>query len=365
MVIPILIFILVLGLLIFIHELGHFLAAKWVGVRVEEFALGFPPTLTSFRRGETTYSLNALPIGGYVKLFGEDGEEREYSEDEKKRSFTHQNALSKIYILAAGVVMNILLAWVLAIMAFTIGHPTAGDVAEEHTIREATLIAHVLPESPASEAGLLARDVIKSISDDVRIVESPTAQEISNFVETTENDSVGLIIERRNKEKQIEVPLSEGILESGKAMGITTANVSFVRYPPPRAVWEGLKWTGTVTLATAQGIGTLLVQTFQGEASFDAVAGPVGIVSLVGDAYAVGFVYLLTFTALISVNLALINIFPFPALDGGRILFVIIEAIKGSPIPNRVMLITNGFGFALLMLLILLITVKDVSKLIG
>lgn len=398
----IVLFLLVLGLLIFVHELGHFLAAKKSGVTVHEFALGFPPTLWKRKVGETTYVLNLLPFGGYVRLEEENGEEEvpspeeiknvpkpkkeEVKKEPKEGSFASKGPLVKTFILIAGVTMNLLLAWILLSICLMIGYPTADeDINPKYVLNESVTILQVLPDSPAAEAKLLAGDMILSISDETRTETIDSAEEIGQFIQSSENDSVTIEIERAGKieniavstSTELEAELDEDLesesigentegedqkVENKKMIGISTSDVSIVRYPPHIALAQGAAWTYNMTGATIAGIYTLITDAFRGQADISELAGPVGIVNLVGEAYAVGFVYLLSFTAIISINLAVVNMIPIPALDGGRILFTWIEAIKGSPIKLRTQLIANGIGFVLLILLMLFITFHDISK---
>ncbi|MDZ7726140.1 MAG: RIP metalloprotease RseP [Candidatus Campbellbacteria bacterium] len=361
------IFLLVLGLLIFIHELGHFIAAKKSGVRVYEFALGFPPNISKIKKGETEYAINALPIGGYVRLQGENGVEEDVTEEEKNKSFAFKGSLTKTFILAAGVIMNMILAWVLLSIAFMVGYPTADqDINEQYVVDEGVIITQVLPDSPAEKAEVLPGDELISISDGSNTEEITNAQNISSFIEGTDSENITLLISRSGEEREIDISPTtnlEGEEKDKRMIGIASSNISVVKYPPHLALYNGAIWTGNATVMTVQGLGSLIAGLFQGEGDLSNVAGPIGIVSLVGDAYAVGFVYLLSFTAIISINLAIINLLPVPALDGGRILFVWIEALKGSPMSPRTQMIANGIGFALLILLIIVVSVNDIRNL--
>lgn len=386
----IVIFLLVLGLLIFVHELGHFLAAKKSGVEVHEFALGFPPTILKKKIGETTYKLNLLPFGGYVSLEGENGEPApepptpEKSNKKKKEetkegpketinenSFANKGPLAKTFILIAGVTMNMLLAWLLLSVGFMIGYPTTddSDIDPRYIVDRSTLVLETLPNSPAKEAGLLAGDSLISLSDDTRTIGITQPDQVGEFINSSESESIKVVVNRNGEEKTIkvipttELSSNEEGEEERKLIGIVTDNTVLARFPAHLALWHGLGLTWDVTTMTAEGIVGLIKDAFRGQADMSGVAGPIGIVRLVGDAYAVGFVYLLSFTAIISVNLAIINLIPIPALDGGRILFTWIEAIRGKSIPIKTQLIANGIGFALLILLMIFISVHDIKNL--
>lgn len=380
----VIIFLLVLSLLIFVHELGHFIAAKKSGVKVHEFALGFPPTLFKKKVGETVYKLNALPFGGYVNLEGENGEEDPSSaKDEQidkpegdvtaKDSFSSKGPVTKTVILAAGVVMNMLLAWLLLSICFMVGYPTVNTegINPKYVTDERVIVAETVPNAPAAEAGLLAGDVILSIDDESRSVDITSAALVGEFIRSTEDDSVTITVNRDGEERSFEVltttelseEIDEGDTEKRKMVGISPSDISMVKLPPHIALVEGAVWTYELTGQVIVGLGTLIADAVRGTADMSGVAGPIGIVSLVGEAYSVGFIYLLSFTAVISINLAIINLLPIPALDGGRILFTWIEVIKGSPMKMKTQLIANGIGFALLILLMIFISVNDIINL--
>jgi len=252
MILTIVIFLVILAVLVFIHELGHFLAAKVSGVRVDEFSIGFPPRIFEKTWGETKYSIGCIPFGGYVKIFGEDGEVGETilrGDD----SFATKPKWIQVFILVSGIIGNIILAWILFSVALMLGH-----------------------------ANLFS------------------------------------------------------------------------------ALYEGAKTTAENFFAIVTGIFQIIFDAFRGINDFGELSGPVGIARLVGEAQKLGFGYLLSFTAFISLNLAVINLLPFPALDGGRILFVIIEAIRQKNISAKVANIINTAGFGILVLLLVVVTIKDV-----
>jgi regulator of sigma E protease len=370
----IIIFLLVLSILILVHEFGHFIAAKRSGVRVFEFALGFPPTLYKKTVGGTQYLLNTLPFGGYVRLLGENGEEDLGKEGGQENlpdneNFSKKSPLIKTYILSAGVMMNIILAWILFSICLMFGYPSATSELkeghEQYVVSESSIITYVIPDSPADDAGILPSDTLLSIKDTNDSFDIESAEDLGSFIQESEDNEFVLSVMRAGEERDIVVPTSL-TLEGGegrKAIGVSSTDVSLLRYPVHRALYEGAVWTVNATVETVGGLWGLLSDTLSGEGDLSNVSGPVGIVNLVGDAYAIGLVYLLAFTAIISINLAIINLLPIPALDGGRILFVWIEAIKGSPIAMKTQLIANGIGFTLLILLMLIISINDVINL--
>lgn len=370
----VIIFIIVLSVLILVHEFGHFVAAKRSGVRVFEFALGFPPTLYKKVVGKTTYLLNALPFGGYVRLLGESGEE-DVPEDKKgemkpEENFANKSTLIKTYVLSAGVAMNMLLAWLLFSIVLMFGYPmpTAEIRASDKPFvtGEQILITNVADGSPAYSAGIVPGDRIVAISDEARSIQPTTAEEFGTFIRTSESESVNVTVVRGGEEISLAVtPVpGEGALQGMPAIGVGIADVSIVQYPVHRAVFEGAVWTVNATVSIVVGIAGFFADAFRGQADLANVAGPVGIAGLVGDAFSVGILYLLAFTAIISINLAIINLLPIPALDGGRILFTWIEALKGSPISTKTQLVANGIGFAFLILLMLVVTINDIYRII-
>jgi regulator of sigma E protease len=371
----IIIFLLVLSLLILVHEFGHFIAAKKSGVKVFEFALGFPPTIYKKTVKGTKYLLNALPFGGYVRLLGENGEDdvpdetQENKEASKNENFSNKSALIKTFILSAGVIMNVLFAWVLLSICLMFGYPSAtselkgGD--EQYVLSESSIITYVAPNSPAEDAGILPSDTLVSIKDDANFLNIESAEDLGLFISLSESEEFILSVTRKGENIDIPVQTSLDVKgsEDVKVIGVSSTDISLLRYPPHIAVFEGARWTFNVTIQTLGGLYSLATDALQGEGDLSSVSGPIGIVNLVGNAYSIGIVYLLAFTAIISINLAIINLLPIPALDGGRILFVWIEAIKGSPINTKTQLIANGVGFALLILLMLVISVNDVRNL--
>lgn len=359
-------FIIVLAILIFVHELGHFIAAKTSNVRVDAFALGFPPKLFSWKpkNSETTYSLNLIPFGGYVSIFGEDPNEESLGGPDKDRALTSKSKPRQIWMLAAGVIFNILFAWILISVGFMIGFPVSQEAGLVDELENPALtLVVVLPESPAAESGLLSGDRIVEIKsgEETLVGSETTVKEAQTFI--TSSDELSVTYERAEVIETVAVVPEEGILANSKAIGVSLDVVGIAQLPMHRAVWEGSKLTVNLTRSIAVGLSGFVSDAFTGKADFSQVAGPVGIAGLVGNASRLGFVYLLSFTALISLHLAIINLVPFPALDGGRILFIIIEAIKGSPIKPKIANTLNIAGFALLILLMVLVTYNDIVRL--
>ncbi|MBU2036885.1 site-2 protease family protein [Patescibacteria group bacterium] len=354
----VIVFIIILGLLVFVHELGHFLAAKKTGMRVEEFGFGFPPRLVSVKKGETIYSLNLIPLGGFVKIFGEDGEEKKST-----HSFAAKPIWQRAAVLLAGVTMNIGLAIALLSLGYMIGLPVGVD--DNFTVSNAQVqITEVAPASPAEKAGIKIGDIIlgaSSASGQLANVEQVV--EFQNYIALNKGQEIVVLLKRGQADRQvaltprIEAPLNEG------AMGVGLVRVAKISWPWYRAIWEGAKETFILIWLIISSLGYLIWQFFSTGHGAGQVVGPVGIFSITGQAAQMGFIYLLQLTAFLTVNLAIINALPFPALDGGRVLFLIIEKIKGSPVSETVEKAIHTAGFAFLILLMVVITLKDIVRL--
>jgi regulator of sigma E protease len=360
----VIIFIIVLGVLIFVHELGHFLVAKWAKIRVDEFAIGFPPRIVSFVRGETRYALNLVPFGGYVKIFGENPDE-ESRDPNATNSFVNKNRWIQAAVLVAGVTFNILFAWALFSVSFMSGFPSIVTEDNAHQITQAdTVITSILPDSPADKAGLVVGDVLHMLEvTDKAALGNPTVEGVQNFIATHGADPITIVVERDDVMVPITVAPEQGLVEGRPAIGISMNLIGELNLGFFAAIGKGAETTVTMIKEIAVGLVGFIADIFTGNAQFDQVAGPVGIVGLVGDATSFGFVYLLGFTAFISLNLAVLNLVPFPALDGGRLLFVLIEGITRRAIKPSVANTINAVGFGLLILLMVVITVSDVLKL--
>jgi regulator of sigma E protease len=359
----IILFIIILAVLVFVHELGHFLIAKKTGVRVDEFAVGFPPKLFSFRRGETLYSLNAIPFGGYVKIFGEDPNEDSKKGKDSSRSLTNKPKYVQIAVLLGGILFNILFAWLLISVSLMSGYKMPVDTANYPISNAKITILSVLENSPAQKAGLTAGDEIVSLSEGGETIITPQeVPDIQKFISESKS-SIQLSYERNGEIKTIAVDPALGISGDNRVIGISMSKVGEVHLPFFKAFWEGAKLTYDVVYQTFFSLIDFFGKVFLGKADISQVSGPVGIAGLVGDASHFGFIYLLGFTAFISINLAVINFMPFPALDGGRVFFVIVEAIIRRPVSSKILNSVNAFGFLLLIGLMIFVTYHDIVKL--
>ena len=362
----IIIFILVLLILVLVHELGHFLVAKRFGIRVDEFGFGFPPRAkTLFKKGETIYSLNWIPFGGFVKIFGQDRDDESVNGVDKDRAMINKPAYVQALVLVAGVVFNLVLAWILFTVGFASGMPTSSSSLPKNTILEnpSLMITDVLKDSPAHVAGLMPGDKILSLSSGEEILDGLiTPTELQTFIQAHE-DSSRSVTHDDGKEIKVAEIIPETNDSGKKVIGISMDTVGIVKLPFFRAVAEGARYTAITTWGTVVGFYTLIHDAVVGSGDISSVTGPVGIVKIVGSAYDIGFIYLLSFSAIISVNLAVINLIPFPALDGGRLLFLLIEKIKGSSINQKFANTANFVGFCILIGLMLIVTYHDIVKL--
>ncbi|MEO6536155.1 MAG: M50 family metallopeptidase [Candidatus Paceibacterota bacterium] len=363
----VLIFIIVLVVLILVHELGHFIVAKLSGMQVDEFGIGYPPRLYGKRFGETLYSVNALPFGGFVKIYGED--ETKEGVLASPKAFSARPRILQALTLVAGIAMNLLLAYVLITVILYVGTPRALTPDEVALAPDAALtVADVLPGSPAALAGLVAGDTIRSVSLPEEVFKSVDPQAFLTFVASdTKGAPLQFSIERNHEEKVVEVTPIKGVIVGEPerlALGVSVAPVGTVPVSLLRAPIDGAIYTGEITKETAVGLMQFFWKAITLKADLSQVSGPVGIAGAVGSAYTQGFAQLLSIAAIISINLAIINLLPVPALDGGRLLFVIIETITRRPIPPTFAAAVNGVGFLLLILLMVVVTGHDILKLI-
>ncbi|MBU3965424.1 RIP metalloprotease RseP [Patescibacteria group bacterium] len=357
LIITLIIFLLVLGVLIFVHELGHFLAARREGVVVEEFGFGFPPRIFGFQRGETIYSINLIPLGGFVRIKGEDGENRD-----DPNSFASKSIFSRFKMLFAGVAANILLAVFLFSIIFFIGAPVVLDKnASSGKITDMrVMIVDVSANSPAYSSGIKSGDTVLSLKDtNGSVFEVKTAKDIQDFIEKNRGKEIVFTVKRGSGILELKTGVRESFPEGQGPTGIGLAEVGTVSYPWYEAIWQGAKWTFEVAVFVILAfLGLLKGLVISGTAGGQ-LTGPVGIAVLTGEAARLGFSYILQFTALLSINLAIINFLPFPALDGGRILFLAIEKIKGRPVSRELEGAVHTAGFMTLILLMVIITFRD------
>lgn len=423
MLLTIFVFIVILGILVFVHEFGHFITAKRMGVAVEEFGFGFPPRIFGLQRltgqkikkiaareeveidiedyqttegkevikesvsdkiqeidqivpvkrwriirggkepkkingleGQTIYSLNWIPIGGFVKIKGEQGESKQ-----DKDSFAHKKIWKRLFILSSGVAMNLILAFILISIGFSLGLPS---IVDENTPSYAKIkqvkiqVLEASKDSPAEKAELKMGDIIVSVDNQP----INKIKDFQNYTSSKIDTQISLKIKRGNEEIEKSV-IPEDLNKNGQGIiGVWLAQTGLVSFPLPQAIWMGLKTTLSVIWQILVAIFEILKNLIISHKVSADIAGPVGIAVITGQVAKMGFIYILQFTALLSINLAIINFIPFPALDGGRVLFLIIEKLRGKAVDQKIESLVHNIGFIILILLVIAVTFKDVSR---
>ena len=356
MILTIITLVIVLGIIILFHEIGHFVSAKKMGVDVEEFGVGFPPRIFGKKYKGTIYSLNWIPIGGFVKIKGEQGEGKD-----DPRSFASKKIWRRAIILSAGVFMNFVLAFIIFSISFGIGSPTIIDesISPNTKIKDEKIqIVEVVDDSPADRAELKVGDIIISL-DNKSIKET---EDFSQYTAKKTGQEIILKIKRGDQELEKKLtPEKDEELERG-IVGVWLVKTGLVSYPWYQSIWMGLKSTVSITWQILVALYEIIKNLLITHQTAVDIAGPVGIAVITGQVAKMGFVYILQFAALLSINLAIINFLPFPALDGGRVLFLVIEKIRGKPVNRKVEATIHNIGFILLILLLVFITFKDVSR---
>ena len=343
----IIVFLLVFSLLVFVHELGHFTVAKLTGIRVEEFGLGYPPRLlTIARRGDTEYTLNAIPFGGFVRMLGEE-------DPSQPDSFAAKSKLARAGTLLAGPLMNIVLAFILFIGVGLIGFDIPiGSVA----------IIGVAPGSPAAEANLQEGDIMLSI-DGLTV---RNTYELSRYTRERLGEEVTLSVKRGEETLPVHLtPRQEPPANEG-AMGVMIQTVDIVGADKLRySLWEAIPMAGRMIVDVIAAIFSGLAGMIQGVIAPD-IAGPIGIAAVTGEIAKSGLIALTQFTAFLSIQLAIFNLLPFPGLDGGRLAFIALEALRGG---KRVTPEKEGFihlvGLAILIGLMLIVSYQDIARLLS
>jgi regulator of sigma E protease len=362
MLASILIFLLVLSVLILVHEMGHFIAARKLGIKVEEFGFGLPPRIFGRKFGETLFSINALPFGGFVRLHGEQDAESAVNGQpiDIRHAFLHKSKKKRAVVIIAGVVMNFLLA----IISFAVVYSFSGIPRDTKKLK----VIDVAPGSPAQTAGIIVGDVITKIG------KNPvnSSEDFTNQVDEQKGKNIVFEIQRTSADQTYAVKPRitprENPPEGEGPIGITFTTMELFFPPvwqrPFYGIYYGFKdavyWGGTI----ASGLWDIIAGAFRGQAPKE-VSGPIGIFVVTTEAARSGIITLINFVGILSVNLAILNIVPFPALDGGRLLFIGIEGVIRRKIPAKVEMIANNIGFLLLLVLLLLITVGDIRRLIN
>ncbi|MEI7720275.1 MAG: site-2 protease family protein [bacterium] len=389
------IFILLLIVLILVHEFGHFIAAKAFGIRVDEFGIFFPPRLFAKKFGETVYSFNLLPVGGFVKIFGENGDTdaaaeflpkrssdlpQSSSDDFRARPFSPETHASASFsrrsrpvqatVIVAGIVFNILFAWLALSVGYMVGMQTSQDHQGFGRVSGVqTTIVAVVPGSPAEKVGLKAEDVIVKIQTGTAQLQGGDGSAVQAFIVAHQDESMVLSVSRNKTEQTFLAKPAflsglSGVTTDHKAVGIELDDIGLLKLNPALALAQGALLTEQMTAGTATGLAGFLYSLATGGAHWGSVSGPIGIASVGSSAVRSGFTATIFLMALISINLAVINLVPIPGLDGGRFLFIVIEAIIHRPISEKIATRFTLVGFALLAALMLVVSFHDILKLV-
>lgn len=346
MLITIVAFIVIIIVLILAHEVGHFVTAKASGVMVDEFGLGFPPRLLSIKRGETRYSLNTILLGGFVKMAGEE-------DPSIPRSLASKGVGTRLLVLSAGSLMNAILPVLLLSIAFMVPH---NSLVGQVTVQE------IVPNSPAAMAGIEPGDTflqvngkpVRNIGDLHRYLQLNLGKEIDLLVQHEDSTTEELQVIPR-----WEPPEGEGAI--GVAVSLTNPTIIRQHYP----FWKAIPIGAVACIESYVMFKNGIISTIIGTAPAT-VTGPVGIAQITGEVAKAGISPLLEFAAFLSINLAILNIFPLPALDGGRIAFVLLEWVRrGKRISAKTEGMVHFIGFAMIMAFILLITFQDITRIIS
>lgn len=366
-----LLFLLVLSVLVLIHEAGHFIAARLFGVKADEFGYGFPPRLIGFvkengkwkrvgrkDKGQyknTIWSINWLPLGGFVRIKGE-----QPGEEDGKDSFHNVAVWKRIIILAAGVTMNWILATALFFAVFLVGANTlledlpAGAIVHDRAVR----VTQVVSGSPAEKAGLKPNDAIVSIDGTV----PATYTDAQKMIAEKGEQLITIMVDRGQEHLQL-VATPAYVKEADRvALGIGIADIGKVTLPPAKAAIVSAQITYRYTQAVLFGFGAIIRDLVTGHGVNEGVSGPVGIAVMTGQVAQEGIMPLLQFAAILSINLAVVNFLPIPALDGGRVLFLIIEKVRRKPMSRNLEATIHNIAFLILIGIILLVTIRDVGK---
>lgn len=359
--ITILVFLVILTFLVLIHELGHFLTAKKFGIKVEEFGFGFPPRVFGIKRGETLYSVNALPIGGFVKLYGEDdagsgsikikNKKSNLKSGDLDRAFFTKPIWQRIVVVTAGVAMNFLLAIIIATYLLS----TQGIPQDGKNVR----ITEVSQNSPASAAGIKVGDIIESV-DSVKV---ENTEALVNQTQGKLGEEITLNVKRGGETVPVKLTPRENPPKGEGSMGVAIEhNVIFQKYPFPQSIFYGTKQAASDSVLVVTGFVDMIKTLVVKQSVPEGVAGPVGMAQLTGEFVKIGPEAVLSLVYMLTLSLAVLNILPIPALDGGRLFFILIEAITRRKVNPKYEAYAHMAGIVLLLGFLLLVTYKDVLR---
>ncbi len=352
-----LVFFLILTVVVIVHEMGHLLAAKLFGIRVEEFGFGLPPRLLRlFRKGETEYTVNWLPIGGFVRLYGENGEVELDVPDQ--RAFWAKPVWQRAVVLLAGVTMNFLLGAVL----FAVVYSIIGQVPIRiHGVK----VVEVVALSPAAKAKVPLDSIISKLTVENKIYDVVSRDQFSGLTRDNQGKEVVLTVEKDNKTQDIKVKLRSLVKSDEGALGVVITDTELKSFPAWQMPFRGMKagWEEAVDWGrmVLEGMKKLVVSIFGGKSVAEEVTGPVGIFKITSEASKAGILPVIRLIAILSVNLAIFNVLPLPALDGGRLVFLGIELVRGRRVKDQLEQFVNSAGMIALLGIMVLITIKDLD----
>lgn len=344
--------------LVVLHEFGHFILAKKFGVKVEEFGIGYPPRIFSKKIGETIYSLNLLPFGAFVKLPGE----LERIEDEQ--SFSKQPIGKRTLIILGGVLSFWIIAIILFSIVFVLGTQMAiGDEIDSGIINPKVQISAVISDSPANLAGLKPGDTILNLQSQNLNLKVEKVKEVQEFTNQNLGQEITLTIERGKEVFDVSLVPRTSPPSGEGPMGVALVRTVVKSYPWYQALWQAISATANMTLAIIKGYQQVIKNLISGLPWGIELTGPVGIFNLLSQASQLGLNYFLQFVGIIAIYIALFNILPIPAVDGGKLLFLGIEFIRKKPVSQKVEQNITAFFFSLLLILMVWVTIKDIKKL--
>lgn len=337
--ITIIVALLVLSVLVVIHEYGHYLAGKKAGITVTDFAVGFGPKLVKWQRGETEFSIRLLPLGGFCKFLGED------EDADEEGSFNKATLFGRFMTVLSGPVFNIVVAFIMgACLMLFFGN-------------RVTMVESTMPGMSAEAEGVQAGDIITSVNGKA----TPFSGQALQYLASAGDTDIEVTVTRDGTPMtfQLDKSLDDGEMRVGITTQTIRQKVGFFE-----GIWLGIRWSFYLLVEMIKGLGQMIGALFGGPAIEGGVAGPVGVVTLIGDAARNGFESLLALATMLSINLGIVNLLPLPALDGGRLIFFIIEAVRGKPVPPEREGFIHMLGFAALMVLIAVLTYGDIMRLV-
>ena len=340
--------------MILVHEWGHFFVARKLGIRVEEFSIGFGPKIVSRLYQGIRYSLRAIPLGGFVKIFGERGEGEEFPD-----SFASRPIWQRALVLGSGVIMNLVLAWVLFTGSAALGIPVIDEASKEgHPVS----VVEILPGSPAEQAGIRFGDMILEMRREQVSLRIESEKDVRDFDDAYRGEEVTLLIKRGSKIFELQAVPRVNFPEGEGPLGVRLSRFAVLQVKWYLSPIEGFRVLWLVLSGTVAGLGSLLKQIFTQGPQNIPVSGPVGIFFFAYDVSVLGLVYFLRFLGIISASLAILNILPIPVLDGGWIFFLIIEKIKGSRVSKKMEQIALTAGVFFLSFIMIFATYQDILK---